>query len=263
MPFRKFTFDAKPKDSTVVRGKFKPSRAAEKRFQSQLRKVAKVAGHIVESHVTGATIKDPIAMQRALRDYSKLIEPWAARQSANLLQSVQKSNERAYNNASQAIGTALKANVASSEVGAVATQLMLEQVGLIQSIPLEAGLRAQKIAMENVLEGTRAQVNEDTVAELKKQLGLSTKVAESRAMLIAVTETARANASFTQARASAVGAVGYIWRATMDGATRPAHAKMNGKYVRYDKPPTLSDGTKGHAGTFPRCRCYQEPVFED
>lgn len=248
-------------DAVVVKGKFKPSSAAEKKFMRQLRKVARASGHIVEAHIEGATIKNPAEMQKALQDYSKTITPWAARQSAELLERVAKSNKKSYNQASKALGTALDLHVAESEVGAVATQLMIEQVALIQSIPLEAGLRAQKIALENILHGTRAQVDEDTVRELKKQLGLSTSVAESRAMLIARTETARANASFTQARAIAVEADAYIWRTTMDGAERESHAKMNGKVVRYDSPPLLSDGTRGHAGTFPNCRCYQEPVL--
>jgi SPP1 gp7 family putative phage head morphogenesis protein len=256
---RSLSFDAK----TVVRGKFKPSSRAEADFYRALKKVARASGHIVESHVDGAELKNSEQMMEHLRAYSKLIGPWAERQSRKLLDKVSKSNKRAYQESSKAIGTALKLNVGEANVGAVARALQAEQVGLIKSIPLEAGQRAQKIAFEAALAGTRAEVNEDTVNELKKQLGLSTEVAESRAKLIAVTETARANASINQARALAVGAKGYIWRATMDEATRPAHRKMDGKYVPYDKPPHLSDGTTGHAGTFPRCRCYGEPVFDD
>lgn len=259
---RSISLDSKSKTRTSS-GKFKASTTAEKKFMRQLRKVARASGHIVEAHVEGATIKNPVQMQRALEEYSRTITPWAARQSAELLERVGKSNKKSYNQASKAMGAALNRGVAEAEVGAVATQLMIEQVGLIQSIPIEAGLRAQKIALENVVHGTRAEVNEDTVNELKKQLGLSTSVAESRAMLIARTETARANASFTQSRAAAVGAQAYIWRTTMDGAERESHGKMNGKLVRYDSPPKLSDGTVGHAGTFPNCRCYQEPVFDE
>lgn len=256
---RSLTSDAKK----VVKGKFKPSRAAEKQFQAALRKVARASGHIVEQHVEGATIRAPKEMQARLEDYAKALGPWAQRQSEKLLSAVQRSNKTAYIRSSKAIGTALKLDVGQANIDATARALMAEQVALIKSLPLEAGQRAQELALENILHGTRAQVNSDTVEKIKKQLGVSTSVAESRASLIAVTETARANAVFTQARAVAVGAVGYIWHATMDRATRPAHAKMDGKYVPYDKPPHLSDGTTGHAGTFPRCRCFQEPVFED
>lgn len=256
---RSLTLDA-PK---VIRGKFKPSTAAEKEFYRALKKVAQASGHIVDTHVDGAEIKNARAMQKALEDYSRKLEPWAMRQSKKMLETVARSNKRAYEAKSKAIGTALKLNVAENNVERAAIALMNEQVSLIKSIPIESGLRAQEIAREAFLHGTRAQPNDDTIRELEEQMGMTTEVATSRAKLIAVTETARANAAFNQARATAVGAKGYIWRATMDGATRPAHAAMDGEYVRYDSPPHLEDGTVGHAGTFPRCRCYGEPVFDD
>lgn len=249
---RSLTLDVKK-----VEGKFKPSTTAERRFYAALKKVARASGHIVEAHVDGTTIKYPAQMQRALEDYSKLITPWAARQSKRLLEQVAKTNKRNYQKASRAIGAELRLHVAEADVGAVATQLMVEQVGLIKSIPIEAGLRAQQLALESITStGARA-------SEIAKELQRTTGVTESRARLIAVTETARANASFTQSRAVAVGAQGYYWRATMDEATRPSHRKMNGKKIYYSEIPTLDDGTHGHAGTFPNCRCYQEPFFED
>jgi uncharacterized protein with gpF-like domain len=38
---------------------------------------------------------------------------------------------------------------------------------------------------------------------------------------------------------------------------------MEGKFVAWDKPPKLTDGTTGHAGEFPNCRCYPEPVIPE
>lgn len=256
---RSLTLDAEK----VIKGKFKPSTKAEQDFYRSLKKVAQASGHIVDTHVDGVEIKNARAMQKALEDYSKKLEPWAIRQSKKLLETVSKSNKRAYQQQSKFIGKVLQTNIAENNINKTAIALMNEQVALIKSIPIESGLRAQEIAREAFLNGTRAQPNEDTIAELEEQMGMTTEVATSRAKLIAITETARANSAFNQARATAVGARGYIWRATMDGATRPAHAAMNGKYVAYDSPPHLEDGTTGHAGTFPRCRCYGEPVFED
>lgn len=262
---RSLSFDAKKE---TLKGNFKPSRAAEAEFNRALKKVARVAGHIIESHTTGVKIDDSNNMQKALTDYAKLIGPWATRQSAKLLEKVQKSNKRAYKQKSKAIGVALNHNVAETEVGAQALKLLNEQVSLIKSIPVEAGLRAQKIAAEAFLHGTRAEPNEDTIKELKKQLGLSTEVAISRAKLIAITETARANASFNQARAQAVGSGQYRWHNSGDEAVRHSHKyykgkKLQGMIFSWDSPPTLDDGMTGHPGTFPRCRCFAEPVFDN
>lgn len=256
---KSLTFDAEK----VVRGNFKPSTIAEKTFYRQLKKVAQASGHIVETHVDGVELHNVAQMQVELDRYSQRIEPWAVKQSRRLLDQVSRSNKRAYQNKSKSIAVALKLKLAEKDVGGVSLTLMAEQVELIKSIPIEAGQRAQKIAIEAALAGTRAAPNDDTVKELKKQLGLSTEDAITRAQLIAITETARANSSINEARAVSVGAKGYIWRTTMDGSERDSHAKMNGKYVEYAKPPTLSDGTTGHAGTFPRCRCYGDPQFDD
>ncbi len=264
MKIKSLTLDA----SKTIRAKFDPSKSAEKEFYKALRRVAKVSGSIVDSHADGAHIADEKEMNRQLSAYAKKIGPWAERQSKKLLDTVARSNKRAYANKSKAIGTALKLNVGEANVGAVARALQAEQVALIQSIPLEAGKRAQKIARDAFFAGTRAAPDQDTIAELQKQQGLSVEVATSRALLIARTETARANASINQARALAVGSGQYRWHNSGDGAVRESHRvyqgkRLQGRIFSWDNPPTLSDGMTGHPGTFPNCRCFAEPIFDD
>lgn len=264
--FRWCTLDAVKKKT--VRGKFDPSKAAERAFFKQLKKVAQAAGHIIEQHADGATLNNDKQMMETLKKYSETLTPWARRQSAKLLKQVQNSNKRAYQAKSKAIGTALNLSVAENDVGLTAMSLMNEQVKLITSIPLEAGLRAQKIAYDAFFAGTRAEANADTIKQLEDEMDFSTQAAISRAMLIARTETARANAKINQARAEAVGSNQYRWHNSGDGAVRPSHKKYDGKPLQgrifsWDHPPTLSDGMTGHPGTFPNCRCFAEPVFAD
>lgn len=261
---RSLTFDAKK----TIKGKFDPSKAAEKAFYRQLKKVAEASGHIIDRHAEGTQIKDLRAMQAELRAYSEKLGPWATRQASKLIAQVSRSNKRAYQNKSKAIGTALNLGMADSEVGMTAASLLFEQVDLIKSIPLEAGLRAQNIAFEAALSGTRAAVNEDTVRQLQKEMGMSTEVARNRAMLIARTETARANAYINQSRAMAIGSNQYRWHNSGDGAVRHSHKIYKGKRLQgmifsWDDPPTLDDGMRGHPGTFPNCRCFAEPIFSE
>lgn len=265
------TFDAKK----TIKGKFKPSSTAERQFAKALRKVAQASGHIIDRHIdvdgVGFThnggIIDAPEMLKALEEYAKVLTPWAQKQSAKLLAQVQRSNKRAYQNKSRAIGVAITMEADQSHIGMITRALLEEQVTLIRSIPLEAGRRAQEIALKSVLAGTRAAPDEDTVAELQKQLGMSTEVAETRAMLIARTETARANAAVNQARAMSVGSSQYRWHNSGDGAVRHSHKTYKGKPLQgrifsWDEPPTLDDGMTGHPGTFPNCRCFAEPVFD-
>lgn len=262
---RSFTFDAKK----TIRGKFKPSTAAERNFARSLKKVAKASAHIIEQHVDvdGVGIDNLPQMQKSLESYANKLTPWARTQSAKLLAQVQKSNKRAYQNKSKAIGAAIDIEAHDSHIGIIARALLEEQVELIRSIPLEAGRRAQEIAFKSVLTGTRAVPDADTVAELQKQMGMTEEVAINRAKLIARTETARSNAAINQARAMSVGSNQYRWHNSGDAAVRHSHKFLKGKRLQgmifsWDDPPTLDDGMTGHPGTFPNCRCFAEPVFD-
>ncbi len=261
----RFTLDAAKR---TIRGNFKPSSAAEREFYRQLKKVAQASGHIVERHATGASLHDANGMQEELLAYSKKLGPWATRQATKMLQQVASSNKRAYATKAKVINKVLNLGVADTEVGMTAASLLFEQVDLIKSIPLESGLRAQKIAYESFIAANRAQVDEDTVRELEEQMGFTTEQAITRAMLIARTETARANAYINQSRATAVGSQQYRWHNSGDEAVRPSHKFYKGKRLQgmifsWDNPPTLDDGMTGHPGTFPNCRCFAEPVFAE
>lgn len=164
---------------------------------------------------------------------------------------VDQSNARAWKAQSKEIGRALK----EAPELPVVKALQAEQVALITSLPIEAGTRAQKLALEAAMGGKRADV---VAAEIAR----SGEVTESRAMLIARTEVARANAALTEARATSVGSTHYIWRTAEDADVRESHAEMEGKIVAWDDPPTLSDGTTTHAGQIYNCRCWSEPLLD-
>lgn len=269
MGVRSLTIDAGKRQQKTLKGKFKPSSQAERQFLKSLKRVAKASAGIVNSHVDvdGVGIENLPQMTAQLEAYAKKLGPWAEAQSAKLLQTVQRANKRAYTNKSKAIGTAITLEADDSHIGIIARALMEEQVGLIKSIPIEAGRRAQEIALRAVLSGTRATPDADTVAQLQKEMGMTEEVAINRATLIARTETARSNAAINQARAMSVGSSQYRWHNSGDGAVRHSHRIYKGKPLQgrifsWDEPPTLSDGMTGHPGTFPNCRCFAEPVFD-
>lgn len=237
------------------KNKFKPSRAVEQEFARGLKRIARASAGIVESHVQGSTIVNSPAMKKALEEYAKAITPWARNQALKMIESTKKriSTEKAYKEHTKKIGANLLDVLNTTENGLVTISLVNEQVELIKSIPLEAAERAQKLVLEGLAGGRRA---DDIAAELMR----TTEVTESRAKLIARTETSRANTALNQTRATSVGSVGYIWRTSKDLDVRDSHRKMEGEFVRWDDPPTL-DGMTGHAGGFPNCRCYCEPVL--
>lgn len=236
--------------------KFSATAAAERLLATQLRRVARAIGLIVESYQDGATIRDQGAMNKALEEYSKALGPWAETVTGRILESVSKNNERAWVQATKAMGKELRRFLTQTPVGAVARQLQAEQVELIKSLPIEAGLRAQNIAQEAAIGSKRADVAAQEIAR-------TGKVTESRATLIARTEIAKANASMTQARAQSAGITHYIWRTAEDADVRSSHAAMNGKIFRFDTPPYVEGEGNHGPGEIYNCRCFAEPIIPD
>lgn len=234
--------------------KFGATKTAEQRLAIELRKVAKIVGGIVKTYVKGDKITDPKKMAEALQAYSDALGPWGEAVVEKVLKGVSDNNKRAWAQLSTAMGKEMRSTMLESKVGAVARQLQREQVEYIKSLPLEAGLRAQKLAQEGMMGSRRA-------SEVAEELERTTEVTESRATLIARTEIAKANATLTQARAEYVGATHYIWRTAEDGDVRESHAAMEGKIFRFDDPPYVEGEGNHGPGEIYNCRCYAEPII--
>ena len=84
------------------------------------------------------------------------------------------------------------------------------------------------------------------------------------ARLIARTETAKLQTVIVENRATEIGSVAYIWRASNDKRTRPSHKAMDDVIVfwREQSEKPLLDGMRGNAGEFPNCRCTPQPIFD-
>lgn len=173
-----------------------------------------------------------------------------------MLADVDRRNERAWKQAGKEIGRELRNEIMYAPTGQAFTMLLNEQVQLIKSLPTEAGERVQMLTTEALTTGRRA-------SDIAREIMNTEQVTKSRATTIARTEVAKASSVLTEARSRYVGSEGYIWRTAGDGDVRDSHAEMEGKYVRWDSKPLLSDGTRTHAGQIYNCRCYPEPVLPD
>lgn len=227
-------------------GVFTPSRAAERAYERALRSL-------------GARIADVLAKNRPrdaeaiLREYAATIEPWARQSAVNMLLGVERDNAAKFQRLARRMGYDMRAFLGSEAAGRAVAARIEANTALIRSLPLEAALKAGDLAHESLVTGMRAE----NIAERLHGIGGATM---NRVRTIALTEVSKASTALTRARAEDAGGEGYIWRSVRDGATRPSHRAMEGKYVKWAEPPTL-DGMTGHAGEFPNCRCYPEPVI--
>ena len=233
------------------------ARRAESNYNSRLRQVAKQIGAIIKGLAPDGEVKDLTEMKLALGRYADLLRPWARSVANYMLADVARRDYKMWQQNSLDISRAMRSEILNAPTGSAYASLMMDQVELITSMPLEASLRVHELAQEGMIRGTRS-------AEIKKEILRSGLVSESKARLIARTEVARSAATFTQARATYAGSEGYIWRTSKDSDVRPLHQEMEGKYVEWSKPPKLEASLAPyHAGCGPNCRCFAEPVLPD
>lgn len=232
-----------------------PTKRVEARYARALRNVARFSGQLVLLHVQGATITDAPGLERAVREYALALTPWARARATEMVLGVDATNVKWWAAQARALSRAVRLELAESPVGQVAQERIREQVTLITSLPIKAAERAQDLALEAVVDGSRA-------AEVARMLQDTTNVTESRAMLIARTEVAKANASINEARARSVGSDSFVWRTAGDADVRESHAELEGQVFQWSDPPDHSDGSGVYLpGMFPNCRCYAESIL--
>ena len=239
-------FNKRRRDIPPLKAAFMRARKAETQFAIRLRKIASHIGDIVRGF-DPSTSDGWIQMHAALDRYAQLIEPWARAVANRMITEVAARDKQTWREVSAQMGRALHQEIEYAPIGATMQQLLQEQVHLIKSLPLDAAQRVHELTIEGIQQGTRAK---DIAAEIMR----TGEVSKSRATLIARTEVGRTATALTQARAQFVGSEGYTWATVRDSDVRPSHKKMEGKFVRWDNPPTL-DNLTGHAGTLPNCRC--------
>lgn len=226
--------------------------SAERQYAKQLRKVARHVGDIISAFPPGDPAVDG-TISAILRQYSDTINGWAIETATIMLRQVEKAEAAVWFERSVQMGDELRRVIQRTPIGDLLATRLAEQVVLIKSLPTEAAQRVHNWTLVGIEDSSRST---DMIDAIQR----SGPVTANRAKLIARTEVARTASLLTETRARAVGSKGYIWRTSRDSDVRDSHAKMEGQYVEWDNPPTLSDGTTTHAGQIYNCRCYPEVV---
>lgn len=255
MPLKYSTID-KRTETKAERAKFSASIRIEKEFSRHLRKIADMIGHKVKQF-DPMSVSEMTELEHMLKQYAEVIRPWARAVSRRMLTDVSRKDEREWKKVSENMSASIRSELQlRNPTGKMLRALHAEQVELITSLPLEAAQRVHDLTIKNLSDSGRA-------TEIVKEILRTGEVTKSRAMLIARTEVARSSSLLVESRAKTIGSEGYIWRTSHDQDVRLSHKKMEGKFVRWDSPPTLIDGTTTHAGQIYNCRCYPEPVIPD
>ncbi len=231
------------------------SRKAEAAYARQLRQVAKQVGSIVKGFVTPKEIADSVQLQNALSKYSEMIRPWAKSVATRMVADVARRDASMWEDLGADIGKQLRGEIETTPTGELFRKSINEQVDLITSLPREAAQRVHKVIIEGISTGARAS----TIAQEVLKTG---KVTESRAMLIARTETSRIATELTAARAKNAGCTHFTWKTASDMDVRPSHKALNNKIFAFADLPIVDGEPLLPGGTF-NCRCFAMPILKD
>lgn len=227
-------------------------RGIEQSYARKLRSVAHHVGKLIAGFPPGDA--DGVPSIRYLLDkYAEALVPWARVTAAKMLGEVNDANVDWWRLLGNHLSRGIATEIRTAPTGERLRQLLGEQVTLITSIPTEAAERVHRLTTQALEDSSRYQ---SMIGEIMR----SGEVAQSRAVLIARTETSRTSALLTQSRAEHIGSPGYFWETARDGSVRPSHRVLQGRFVEWKRPPKVDDFT-AHAGCTPNCRCWTRVVL--
>lgn len=238
-----------------ARSAFQRAKRLEQQYGARLRSIARHIGDIVRGF-DPTTYGGASRMERALRDYANVLDPWARAVGERMVAEVAAADKTSWRKVAKEIGRALHQEIEQAPTGRAMQDAMVRQVTLIKSLPLEAAERVHALTVEGIAQGKRA----DEIADAIMETGAVTR---SRAILIARTEVSRTATELTRARAEHVGSTHFIWRTAGDADVRATHRRLNGKVFRWDDPPECDPGHHALPGGIWNCRCYPEVVVPD
>lgn len=236
--------------------KFQFGKATENTYIAQLKKIAKHSSALILTHLDkdGIDLDDTEEIIKVANLYSEAITPWAAKVSSQMINATLKTDGSSWRSNSEQIGYLMKYMLSDTVTGGTVKNLQARNIDIIKSIPTDAALRVQDLALKAARTGTRA---DEIMAEILR----TGDVTNGRAKLIARTEVANANAVINQTRAQSVGITHYTWQTMLDEAVRPSHELMQDEVCSYDDPPYVEGEGEHGPGQFPNCRCYASPIL--
>lgn len=228
---------------------------AEGAYARALKEIARHVGAIIAGSYTDS--KDEHSISAMLNAYADALKPWATATARRMIEDVNARDLASWKALGREISAQLRFDITRAPVGETMRALLGEQVGLIQSLPIEAAQRVHEFTLKG-LEGSLRQ-NEVAAAILR-----SSEVAQSRAVLIARTEVARTASVLTQSRAVHIGSTHYVWETAHDRDVRPGHKAMQGKVCEWANPPAVNENGRimyHHPGQIWNCRCWPRPII--
>lgn len=155
-------------------------------------------------------------------------------------------------------GLSLKTSSLSSDLVEILNASVVENVGLIKSIPQKYLEGVQGAVMRSITSGQGLQ---DLIPYLEKHK----QITKRRAKMIAYDQTRKAFNAINRGRMDKLGLKEFEWLHS-GGSNHPRklHQRLSGKIFSLENPPVIDDNTgeRGFPGQLPNCRCRYLPVVK-
>lgn len=146
-----------------------------------------------------------------------------------------------------ATGIDLSSMMSSEDLAETVAEAIAANVALIKSLPTQHLEQVEKIVLNGLQTGQRAE----SMVEAIQELGAKN---QKRAALIARDQMGKITSRLTQVRQTKMGITHYYWSTSQDERVRHEHVTRNGKLFAWGDPPD-----DGHPGIPIRCRCVAIP----
>jgi len=210
---------------------------------------------------------DPLKISRKLRIISQQpqFHQTALNMALTMTTNISKESSKSWREAARTVGRGNDVYAGIMESLEINSEtffkLIRENADLITNILPETADWITNKVQEESLKGRRA-------SDIAEEIYLKyPDIAHSKAQLIARTEVSKTQTALIQSKCETLGLDWYIWRTSQDARVRKSHGHMEGVLVKWSNPPNPEKlagvkTTSGpyHAGCFPNCRCYPEPV---
>lgn len=185
-------------------------------------------------------------VDEVLRDSLDVIEKSADKELLRLLRLLAHKHKRAFTEALKRHD--LQINLLDDEaIAALFEERIKKNLELIESLSEKHLRQAGEVCREGIATGARP---EDIAEEIKER----TRVAKSRAMLIARDQIHKTLGQIEQTRQQDLGIRHYIWRTSRDERVRDSHKALDGLRFSWESPPEV-----GHPRQDYQCRCSADP----
>lgn len=223
--------------------------------------LVKTVRHIAKTYPTVQEITAAISSLTQSKEWQEIARVSALR----MVQRVANHNARTWREAAKHSGKSAEIHrLLKGEIlnNGKYLEVIRKNSELISSLPDDIARHVSQKAASKAIAGVRA---ESIVNEIREY---APNITETRAQLIARTETAKAQSAVTEIRSQELGVNWYIWRTSEDQRVRSSHKHMEGVVCQYSSPPSpeqlIGEPPVGYynPGGIWNCRCYAEPVID-